>query len=95
MTDGAVAMQPDAISATLTASRIDVQAGCIRFAYDYRLDGGALATTAAPVASCRRALMPLEQAVQQALAGASQVARTATDAIVFTGDGGSVTLRRR
>lgn len=91
-TGGAGGDQPEAITATLTASRIDVQSGCIRFAYDYRLDGDALTTTSAPVASCRRALTPAEQAVQQAFAGATQVGRTATNGVEFTGNGRSVTL---
>lgn len=89
---GAPVDQPEAITATLTSSRIDVQSGCIRFAYDYRLDGGALTTTSAPVASCRRALTSAEQAVQQAFAAATQVARTAGKGVQFSGNGGSVIL---
>ncbi|KHL24865.1 hypothetical protein PK98_13360 [Croceibacterium mercuriale] len=89
---GAPVDQPEAIAATLTASRIDVQSGCIRFAYDYRLAGGVLTTTSAPVASCRRALTPAEQAVQQAFAAAKQVARTAGNGVEFSGNGRSVTL---
>lgn len=90
--DGASVDQPDAITATISANRIDVQSGCIRFAYDYRLAGGALSTTAAPVASCRRALMPAEQAVQQAFAAAVQVARAPQNGVQFTGAGRGVTL---
>jgi heat shock protein HslJ len=89
---GAPVDQAEAITATLTAGRIDVQSGCIRFAYDYRLDGGALTTTSAPVASCRRGLTPAEQAVQQAFAAATQVARTASNGVQFSGSGRSVTL---
>jgi len=90
--DGASVDQPEAITATITASRIDVQSGCIRFAYDYQLDGGALTTTNAPVASCRRGLTPAEQSVQQAFAGATQVARMPGNGVQFTGGGRSVTL---
>lgn len=90
--DGASIDHPEGITATLTASRIDVQSGCIRFAFDYRLDGAVLATTPAPVASCRRALMPAEQAVQQAFAAATNVTRTAANGVQFAGGGRSVTL---
>lgn len=93
--DGASIDQPEGIIATITGNRIEVQSGCVRFAYDYLLDGAALSTTGAPVASCRRGLTPAEQAVQQGLAAATQVTRTSANGLQFAGSGRSVVLFRQ
>ncbi len=90
--NGASIDQPEGVTATVTASRIDVRSGCIRFAFDYRMEGGALTTMDAPVASCRRGLTPAEQSVREAFAAATGVARTPANGVQFTGGERSVTL---
>jgi hypothetical protein len=83
---------PEPMRAAITATRIDLQSGCIRLAFDYRLEGGRLATTAAPVPSCRRALLPAEQTVQDVLRGGANVARLADGSLAITGTATGFTL---
>jgi len=90
--DGGDLDLPQGITASVTDSRLAVQSDCIRLAFDYRLDGPALALTPAPVPSCRRGLSPAEQAIQGAFTAAVQVARTPDGGVQFTGNGRSVTL---
>lgn len=90
--DGAGIDLPHGISATISANTIEVQSDCIRFAFAYTLDGSRIATEPAPVASCRRALLPDEQAISAAFDVAETVSRTPANGIEFTGGGRSVTL---
>lgn len=90
--DGAGIDLPHGISATISADTIEVQSDCIRFAFAYTLDGSRIATEPAPVASCRRALLPDEQAISAAFDMAETVSRTPANGIEFTGGGRSVTL---
>ena len=90
--DGVDIDLPHGISAIVSASRIDVHSGCIRFAWSYSYDGQVLTTTSEPVASCRRALLPEEQALSAAIDAATAVARTPANGIELSGAGRSVIL---
>lgn len=90
--DGGEIDLPHGITATITADRIDVQSDCIRFAWSYTQDGRALTTQMQPVPSCRRALLPAEQAISDAFSAATRVARTPENGLDFTGGGRNVLL---
>jgi hypothetical protein len=90
--DGADVNLPHGISASITNERIDIQSDCIRFAWTYRFEGQSLVTEQAPVASCRRALLPEERALAEAMEAADAVRRTPANGIEFSGGGRSVTL---
>src|SRR5690606_34982914 len=90
--DGGGIDLPHGITATITGDRIEVQSDCIRFAWSYARDGGRLTTAPQPAASCRRALLPPEQAVSEAFTAAESVARTPSNGVEFSGGGRSVLL---
>lgn len=90
--DGADVNLPHGITASITDDRIDVHSDCIRFAWTYRFEEQLLVTEEAPVASCRRALLPEEQALQAAVEAADVVRRTPANGIEFSGGGRSLLL---
>jgi hypothetical protein len=90
--DGEDVDLPHGITASITGDRIDVQSDCIRFAWSYRFEDRLLVTEQAPVASCRRALLPEERALSEAVEAADVVRRTPTNGIELSGNGRSVTL---
>ena len=90
--DGADVNLPHGISAFITGERIDVQSDCIRFAWTYRFEEQLLVTEQAPVASCRRALLPEEQALAEAVEAADVVRRTPANGVEFSGGGHSLLL---
>ncbi len=83
---------PHAITARITHDRIEVESDCIRFAWSYRRDAQGIATLSQPAASCRRALLPQEQAVSEAFAAATTVTRTPANGLAFGGGGRSIVL---
>ena len=90
--DGADIDLPHGITASITADRIDLQSDCIRMAWSYTRDGAALSTATQPVPSCRRALLPPEQAISEAFTAADSVSRTPANGLEFAGGGRSVLL---
>lgn len=90
--DGGDIDLPHGITATITADRIDVTSDCIRLAWNYRFENGALSTEAVPMPSCRRALLPEEAAVAEAFEQAGMVRRTPANGIEFAGGERSVLL---
>lgn len=90
--NGADVNLPHGISAAITDERIDIQSDCIRFAWTYRFENQLLVTESAPVASCRRALLPEEQALAAAVEAADVVRRTPANGIEMSGGGRSLTL---
>lgn len=90
--DGGDVDLPHGITAAITGDRIDVQSDCIRFAWSYRFEDRLLVTEQAPVASCRRALLPEERALSEAVEAADVVRRTPANGIELSGSGRSVTL---
>lgn len=90
--DGADVNLPHGITASITDDRIDVVSDCIRFAWTYRFEEQLLATEEAPVASCRRALLPEERALREAVEAADVVRRTPANAIEFSGGERSLLL---
>ena len=90
--DGEDVNLPHAITASIAGDRIDVQSDCIRFAWSYRFEDRLLVTEPAAVASCRRALLPLERALSEAVEAADVVRRTPTGGIELSGSGRSVML---
>lgn len=90
--DGEDVNLPHGITASITGERIDVQSDCVRFAWTYRFEDRLLVTEQAPVASCRRALLPLEQALTEAVEAADIVRRTPANGVELSGSGRSVTM---
>lgn len=90
--DGADVNLPHGISASITDDRIDVHSDCIRFAWTYRFEEQLLVTEDAPVASCRRALLPEEQALAEAVEAADVVRRTPANGVELSGGGRSLLL---
>lgn len=80
------------ISASISEQQIEVLSQCIRFKWTYALADGVLATERTPSMSCRRALLPEEEAISRAFDDAVQVRRTPANGIEFSGEGHTVTL---
>ena len=80
------------MSASIAADRIDVTSDCIRFAWSYRFESGVVTTERVPRPSCRRALLPEEEAIAAAFDNAGMVRRTPANAVEFSGGGRSVTM---
>lgn len=80
------------ISASISDREIEVLSDCIRLKWTYTLADGMLAADRMPAMSCRRALLPEEQAISRAFDDAVQVRRTAANGIEFSGEGHRVTL---
>ncbi|WP_347302876.1 hypothetical protein V5740_12895 [Croceibacterium sp. TMG7-5b_MA50] len=83
---------PEPMQAAITPTRIDVRSGCVRFAFDYQLEGDVLNLTPAPVPSCRRALLPAEQKVQDVLATGPTITRLADESLKVGGATASFVL---
>jgi hypothetical protein len=83
---------PHGISAVVDETTIRVSADCLNFAWSYRFKSSRLVTETMPVASCRRALLPPDEAVRTAIDAAETVRRTPANGIELSGGGHSVTL---
>jgi heat shock protein HslJ len=90
--DGAGIDLPHGVAARISADRIEASAGCIQWAWRYALEAGRLTTERLPSTSCRRALLPQEQALSEAFDAARAVHRTPANGIEFSGAGRSVLL---
>jgi len=90
--DGEDVNLPHSITASIAANRIEFQSDCIRFAWSYRFEDRLLITEQAPVASCRRALLPEERALSEAVEAADIARRTPANGIELSGSGRSVLL---
>lgn len=90
--DGQDINLPHGISAIIDETTIRVSADCLNFAWDYRFEGSRLVTESTPVASCRRGLLPEEEAVRAAFDAAEGVRRLPSNGIEFSGGGRSVLL---
>jgi len=80
------------ISASISEQEIEVLSQCIRFKWTYALSDGVLATERIPSMSCRRGLLPDEEAISRAFDHAVQVRRTPSNGIEFAGAVHTVTL---
>jgi hypothetical protein len=83
---------PHGISASIDPTTIRVSADCLSFAWRYRFEGARLVTESTPVRSCRRGLMPEEEAIRAAFDAAQAVRRLPSNGIELTGGGRSVLL---
>lgn len=83
---------PHGISAIVDETTIHVSADCLNFAWSYRFEPSRLVTEAVPVPSCRRALLPPEEAVRAAFDAAETVRRTPANGIEVSGGRHSVTM---
>jgi len=90
--DGQDINLPHGISAIIDRGTIRVSADCLNFAWTYRFEGPRLVTEGTPVASCRRGLLPEEEAVRAAFDAADTVRRLPSNGIEFSGGGRSVLL---
>ena len=90
--DGQDINLPHGISAIIDPTTISVSADCLNFAWTYRFEGARLVTDSTPVASCRRGLLPEEEAVRAAVDAADTVRRLPSNGIEFSGAGRSVLL---
>lgn len=80
------------ISASISSQEIEVHSDCIRLKWTYTLSDRVLAADRIPAMSCRRALLPEEEAISRAFDQATQVQRTPANGIEFSGEGHTVTL---
>jgi len=83
---------PHGITAAIDQTTIRVAADCLNFAWNYRFESSRLVTEATPVRSCKRGLLPAEEAVRAAFDAAETVSRTPANGIMFAGGGRKVTL---
>lgn len=90
--DGQDINLPNGISAIIDETTIRVSAGCVNFGWNYRFEGARLITETTPVISCRRGLLPEEEAVRAAFDAAETVRRLPSNGIEFSGAGRSVIL---
>lgn len=90
--DGQSIDLPYAITAAITASRVDINADCLIFAWSYTANGNAITTSRLTTAGCERGLTEVEEAMVAAFDAATTVARTPGNGIELSGDGHTVTL---
>ena len=90
--DGSDIDLPHAITASITADRIQLVSDCVNMAWGYTLTEGRLSTEQAPAEGCARGFEPTEQALLAAFDVADTVRRTPANALEFSGGGHSVTL---
>lgn len=83
---------PHGISASIMADMIVVESDCVRLAWSYRFEGAGLITAPIPTRTCRRGLLPAEQAISAAFDSAREVRRTDGNGVQFIGGRHSVTL---
>lgn len=90
--DGQDINLPHGMSAIIDGTTIRVSADCLNFAWTYRFDGTRLVTESVPATSCRRGLLPEEEAVRAAFDAAEAVRRLPSNGIEFSGGNRSVLL---
>ena len=90
--DGAEVELPHAITLSIGADDVRYTSQCINGRWTYAVDGDEATTTRQPVASCRRALLPQEQAIDAVFEAGPTATRTATNGITFAGGGHTVTV---
>lgn len=85
--------QPFGISASIDRQRIVMTSDCIIFEWRYTLDDGAIALVDDPTRSvCERMHTEDERRVDEAMDSATRVYRLPSNALVFDGPAGAVTL---
>lgn len=84
--------QPEGITASITPSRLHLTAGCVNVAWAMTIDTGRAGFRRMPVESCARGLTPTETALVDALDAAISAHRLPSNALVFGGTAGDVTL---
>ena len=86
--------QPFGISASINGGRVRFVSQCITRRYELRIDGGLLAARLVgnEVPDCVRALTIDERGLEQAMAQARTAYRLPSNALVFDGPAGAVTL---
>ena len=90
---GQALSQPFGISASIDQRRIVMTSDCIIFEWRYTLDDGAIALVDDPTkAVCERMHTEDERRVYQAMESATRVYRLPSNALVFDGPAGAVTL---
>ncbi len=83
---------PEGVAVAISASEISLPGNCLNLKWSYRFEGQRLVTQRIEGASCRRAVLPHEQAITEIFTGADRVSRTPSNGILFEGAGGSLTL---
>jgi len=83
---------PEGVAVAITASEISLPGNCLNLRWSYRFEGERLVTERIEGPSCRRAVLPHEQAITDIFTGAEKVSRTPANGILFEGAGGSLTL---
>ena len=90
---GQALSQPFGISASIDRQRIVMTSDCIIFEWRYTLDDGAIALFDDPTRSvCERMHTEDERRVHEAMESATRVYRLPSNALVFDGPAGAVTL---
>lgn len=84
--------EPAGATAKIAASEILIQSDCVNMAYDYSLVAGRFTAKSKPVISCQRALSAAEKAIGDAITTADAASRDASNALILSGGGHSLTL---
>lgn len=82
------------MAASIDEREIRIESQCVVMIWSYRLDDGVIVTMppATPPEVCQRERTPDELAVERAMAGANRVERLPSQALLFSGPGGSVSM---
>ena len=93
--DGKALELPEGVTATIDPSTIHVGSGCIQMAWKYTDTGGVLATSPAPVVSCRRGYFPQETLISQVLSDRVQMSYPGQGSIELSANGHRLVLFRQ
>ena len=76
----------------ISQDKIEIVDNCVMTDWSYRFEGERIVTATIPGPTCRRSILPQEQALMAAFTGAQKVSRTPANGVLFEGSGGTVTL---
>lgn len=93
--DGKALELPEGVTVAIEPAMLNVRSGCIQMAWKYADTGGVLATSPAPVASCRRGYFPQETLLSQILSERVQVSYPGQDGLELSANGHRVLLFRQ
>ncbi len=93
--DGKALELPEGVTVAIEPSTLNVRSGCIQMAWKYADTGGVLATSPAPVVSCRRGYFPQETLLSQVLSDRVQVSYPGQNGLELSANGHRVLLFRQ
>ena len=93
--DGKALEIPEKVTVAIEPATLTVRSGCIAMAWKYADTGGVLATSSAPVVSCRRGYFPQETLLSQILSERVQVSYPGQGGLELSANGHRVLLFRQ